>query len=117
MRGLIREQWQTLGHILSALHTTLRRGLARPATPGLAAPFRGRPVLREGTGAATCHACERCVEGCPTQCLSKARRGNEVALALDWRRCIYCGICARVCPADVITLEPSTVIRHEEQRQ
>ena len=116
MNATMGERWHTIGHTLSALQTTLRRGLARPATPSPATPFRGRPVLREGTGVTTCHACDRCVEGCPTQCLSIARRGSEVTLALDWQRCMYCGICAQVCPADAITLDPNTVIQHEEQQ-
>jgi len=73
-------------------HRTARYPAQPPSLPPL---FRGRPVLDP----AKCVAgCARCVESCPTGALQVSAAGPE----LDLGRCIFCGECADVCPADAI---------------
>jgi carbon-monoxide dehydrogenase iron sulfur subunit len=47
-----------------------------------------------------------CMSACPTGAISRARDFNEIVL-IDARKCIACGMCAMVCPFDVITYHAS----------
>jgi len=54
---------------------------------------RGRPELRlDG-----CTLCGRCVEACPSSCLSSVPDG----LRLDLGGCLFCGACANTCPEHI----------------
>ena len=44
---------------------------------------------------------------CPTGAISRAADFNEVVL-IDGQKCISCGMCAIVCPFDVITYHPAS---------
>lgn len=68
------------------------------APPDLPAAARGLPVLV----AARCDGTASCVTACPT----RAIRVTAEAWSLDAGACIFCGACARACPAGAITLGP-----------
>jgi carbon-monoxide dehydrogenase iron sulfur subunit len=47
-----------------------------------------------------------CQSICPTKAIHRPSDFNEIVL-IDGRKCISCGMCAMVCPFDVITYHPS----------
>ncbi len=47
-----------------------------------------------------CYDCQKCIELCPTQCLSL--RGRMIHL--NYLACINCGLCADICPEDMISM-------------
>ena len=105
---LLDDLFQTAG----AMGTVLRRGLSSPVARRDALPLRGNPVLR----GELCTGCQACVEACPTACLDVGEAEGLPVLALDWRRCMCCGICARVCPENAILLSAEAGIAREERR-
>ncbi len=61
--------------------------------PALPARFAGRPQIE----ASKCpEGCMACIAGCPTGAIGNGPSGE---ITLDTGRCIFCGECARVCPA------------------
>ena len=68
-----------------------------PTKSVLSAPFRGKPEI----GAKECaEGCRTCADVCPTAAISLA------PVALDMGRCVFCGECETVCPANKITFTP-----------
>jgi len=64
-------------------------------TPVLPERYLGLPRI----DASKCPAgCSDCVNLCPVDAIT----GQEVGIACDLGRCIFCGECARVCPAKTI---------------
>lgn len=61
---------------------------------GIAARFRGLPVLEPGACGQGCASCE---EACPTGAIDL-----EGGLKLDLGRCVFCVECARACPEGAI---------------
>jgi carbon-monoxide dehydrogenase iron sulfur subunit len=51
-----------------------------------------------------------CMAACPTAAIYRAEDFPEIVL-IDERKCIACGMCAMVCPFDVITYHPSAQAR------
>ena len=85
---------------------TLRRGLFAAPSARLALPLRGFPRLQAGV----CDACLKCVDVCPTRCLAVQETGGQSGLALDWQRCLCCGLCAEACPRDAIEIGSDVLI-------
>lgn len=58
-----------------------------------------------------CRHCDPapCIQICPTGAISRAADFNEVVL-IDGQKCISCGMCAIVCPFDVITYHPASAV-------
>ena len=56
-----------------------------------------------------CRHCEPapCMATCPTAAISRAADYREI-VQIDARKCIACGMCAMVCPFDVITFYASS---------
>lgn len=57
--------------------------------------FKGLPDVNSGTCSADCKECQAI---CPTQAIS-FKQGR---LALDLGKCLFCGVCEKVCPRGVI---------------
>jgi len=74
-------------------HRTANYPAQDPSLPPL---FRGRPVLDPEK---CLDGCARCIDACPTDALRMAAAGPE----LDLGRCIFCGECAKACPANAIS--------------
>jgi NADH-quinone oxidoreductase subunit I len=75
--------------------------------------FRGLPALRTdpATQEAICVGCSMCETICPTQCISigflpdtDTGERDVATFTLDAGRCMWCGLCARSCPVDAITM-------------
>lgn len=74
------------------------------------APFGEVQVAREG-----CTLCMACVSVCPHSALSDG--GGELPqLQFDEWNCVQCGLCARACPEQVITLAPRFIYDAEMRR-
>lgn len=85
--------------MIRVLIERLRQGhRTRPFPPpesALPERYLGRPEIRAGLCAADCRAC---LAACPTGALERADGG----LRLDLGRCLFCGACARACPAQAV---------------
>jgi ferredoxin len=90
---------------LRAEGTVPKRSITLPAS----APFG---EVRVNTAA--CTLCMSCVSACPTQALQDGRGLPQLAFR-EWS-CIQCGLCARTCPEDAITLN-SRFLYDEEARE
>ncbi len=53
-----------------------------------------------------CIACGKCIEVCPTDAITGAKKTVHV---LDQEKCIACGSCVEICPVDCIKVEPVKV--------
>ncbi len=73
------------------------------------APFGEVQVAREG-----CTLCMACVSVCPHSALSDG--GELPQLLFDEWNCVQCGLCARACPEQVITLAPRFIYDGEMRR-
>lgn len=66
--------------------------------PNLPEGFQGLPVLSSDKCETECKAC---VEACPTEALSAANSTvDHGPLSLDLGKCLFCGVCTKVCPAE-----------------
>ncbi len=91
----------TLGYLFSK-NVTLRYPEARPVMP---ATSRGFHTYEEGK----CSLCQRCVTSCPVDCITfeAVGRGKDRLLtqfSIDYSRCIFCNLCAEVCPEGGLVL-------------
>jgi carbon-monoxide dehydrogenase iron sulfur subunit len=71
--------------------------------------IHAEPGLRLNTSLPNkCRHCDPapCMSSCPTSAIHRAQDFPEVVL-IDAGKCIACGMCAMVCPFDVITYHPS----------
>lgn len=83
----------------------------------------GAPFGEVRVNAAACTLCMSCVSACPTHALLDGRGLPQLQFR-EWS-CVQCGLCARTCPEDAITLAPRLLndiearerprILHEEQ--
>ncbi len=64
----------------------------------------GAPFGGLGFEVENCTLCLSCVGACPTAAL--ADNPDRPLLSFDETLCVQCGLCARTCPEDVITLKP-----------
>lgn len=80
------------------IHTRRRHGFPFvPDIPGaaVAPPFRGLPHWAEESCPPDCRAC---VEACPSGAVTAGEEN-----AIDLGRCVFCGDCARACPAGILS--------------
>ena len=108
-----------LTEILKGMALTFKMMLSKPVTiqypdekrkiyPG----FRGKHAfVRDAkTGRQKCIMCMKCVNICPSQCISlkKGRDENNKPFLerydIEALRCIYCGYCVEVCPVCALVL-------------
>lgn len=81
--------------MFESIRVRMQQGWQYIPDPRTAVPagFRGLPSIVAGPCEAGCAAC---VEECPTDAI-RVGEGREVRL--DLGRCVFCGLCAEVCPA------------------
>jgi Ni,Fe-hydrogenase III small subunit/formate hydrogenlyase subunit 6/NADH:ubiquinone oxidoreductase subunit I len=67
--------------------------------PELPPKFTGRPVIKQ----AGCRDkdCKLCITGCPVQAIHTSPETNGPVI--DTGKCIFCRVCERVCPEDIIS--------------
>lgn len=58
--------------------------------------YLGLPLLEGGK---CVPGCRKCVAACPASCINKTEKGVSIDLGI----CIFCGNCAKECPAGAIT--------------
>ena len=103
--NLSNEKRRTLDFVLDHLarHAPVRAD-ALPLPPG--SPFGRIEVNR-----ATCTMCMACVGACPSSALLDSKETPQ--LRFVERNCIQCGLCAKTCPEDAITLGPRLLLTAE----
>lgn len=88
-------------------HRTVKYPLEKPTLP---ARFKGMPIIEiercDGN-------CKDCIEKCPVNAISK----DNASPVIDLGRCIFCGICEKICKNKVIvyTKEHSMATRKREE--
>lgn len=91
--------------LFDILRTVWRLGRATEAYP---AKGRGIPVAGIGLpvlAAETCNCSSACVAACPGQAIRLVEsESHRRTWELDLANCVFCGLCARVCPTGAITL-------------
>ncbi len=86
-----------------------------PGQPLLAALPPGAPFGQVQVDRKACTLCMACPQVCPTRALSDA--GDRPALFFTEDLCVQCGLCAKACPEDAITLEPRFLFDWEARRK
>jgi len=81
----------------SRLHQGCRTQPFPPSPESLPDRFRGLPEITPGLCSRDCRLC---IQHCPTAAIS--RQASEHRIQIDLGRCIFCGECAAVCPAQAI---------------
>ncbi|RYY84482.1 MAG: 4Fe-4S dicluster domain-containing protein, partial [Comamonadaceae bacterium] len=61
-----------------------------------------------------CTLCLSCVSACPASALQD--NVNQPQLRLVEKNCVQCGLCARTCPEQAITLEPRLLLTPERKQ-
>ncbi len=101
--------------VLSWVRRGLRTGILTTRYPAagehMPEGFRGRPVLDANRCLAD-QGCSACVQVCLPGALSLievvngagSMEGEASQLALDYARCIMCGLCVTSCPADALRM-------------
>ena len=58
--------------------------------------YLGLPAI---DGSKCVYECRKCLDSCPVSCINKTEKGISIDLGI----CIFCGNCAKECPAGAIT--------------
>jgi ferredoxin len=103
--NLSNEKRRTLDFVLDHL---ARHAPRRLETVALSAPA---PFGRVDVNRATCTMCMSCVGACPVGALVDSKETPQ--LRFIERNCIQCGLCAKTCPEDAITLTPRLLLTAE----
>lgn len=106
--------------IFQGLALTLRKLFSRPITrqypkemPTFYPGFRGQHALVRDpeSGTSKCVSCMRCVQVCPSRCISIRYHQDDDhsprimdSFEIEALRCVYCGYCVEVCPVSAITM-------------
>lgn len=86
-----------------------------PERPQVAALPAGAPFGQVHVDRKACTLCMSCPQVCPTRALSDA--GDRPELSFTEDLCVQCGLCAKACPEDAITLEPRYLFDWDSRRK
>lgn len=94
-----------------ALDHLLEQAPAKPEAIALpaASPFGGILVDKD-----KCTLCLSCVSACPASALQD--NPQQPQLRLVEKNCVQCGLCARTCPEQAITLQPRLLLTPERKQ-
>ncbi len=98
--GIAKGMWVTISHLFKPTFTVQYPEEVRPI------PHRARTNLLWFEG--RCTGCSTCAQACPDGCIlvatSPAEDGslNIDRYEIDFRLCMYCGLCVEACPYDAI---------------
>ena len=106
--NLSSEKRRTLDFVLDHL---ARNAPLRPQ----AIPLKsGAPYGQVEVNRTTCTLCMACVGACPASALVDSKEAPQ--LKFLERNCVQCGLCAKTCPEDAITLMPRLLLTEEAKR-
>jgi ferredoxin len=90
----------TLDHLMAQAPV-----MAEPSRPAaLALPAAGSPLGTIVVDASKCTLCMSCVGACPSAALQDNPQQPEIKFIE--KNCVQCGLCAKTCPEQAITLQP-----------
>jgi ferredoxin len=90
----------TLDHLMAQAPV-----MAAPSRPAaLALPAAGAPLGTIVVDASKCTLCMSCVGACPSAALQDNPQQPEIKFIE--KNCVQCGLCAKTCPEQAITLQP-----------
>ncbi|MFQ6077994.1 MAG: 4Fe-4S dicluster domain-containing protein, partial [Thermodesulfobacteriota bacterium] len=78
-------------------------GLSQPLRGLLRNAMTAKPRIREDI----CRLCEMCIEGCPSQAMTK--EGGKIDI--DYSKCIRCFCCSEICPERAIEVKQGWLLR------
>jgi len=90
----------TLDHLMA--QAPVMAAQSRPAA--LALPAAGSPLGTIVVDASKCTLCMSCVGACPSAALQDNPQQPEIKFIE--KNCVQCGLCAKTCPEQAITLQP-----------
>jgi NADH-quinone oxidoreductase subunit I len=112
MRQYFADIWQAVHSALLGMGITIKHIVKKPVTlqyPDerwvLPERFRGFVYLDTHR----CNACLQCAKACPVSCIYIATEGKGVdrymtRYAVDYNKCIWCGLCTEPCPTEAVTM-------------
>lgn len=86
-----------------------------PERPQVAALPAGAPFGQVHVDRSACTLCMACPQVCPTRALSDA--GDKPELSFTEDLCVQCGLCAKACPEDAITLDSRYLFDWDARRK
>ncbi len=84
---------------------------ASPRPEAIALPAAGSPLGTIAVNAERCTLCMSCVGACPAAALQDNPQQPE--LKFIEKNCVQCGLCAKTCPEQAITLTPRLLLMPE----
>ena len=94
-------------------HLMVHAPALQSATPpqAIALPSQGSPLGTIAVNADRCTLCMSCVGACPASALQDNPQQPE--LKFIEKNCVQCGLCAKTCPEQAITLTPRLLLTPE----
>jgi ferredoxin len=100
----------TLDHLMA--QAPALQGGAQPEA--IALPAAGSPLGSIAVDASRCTLCMSCVGACPSAALQDNPQQPE--LKFIEKNCVQCGLCAKTCPEQAITLQPRLSLTPERKQ-
>ena len=99
-----------LDHLMA--HAPALQSTVKPEA--LALPAAGAPLGTLAVDASRCTLCMSCVGACPSAALQDNPQQPE--LKFIEKNCVQCGLCAKTCPEQAITLQPRLLLTPERSQ-
>ena len=99
-----------LDHLMA--HAPALQSATRPEA--IALPALGSPLGSIAVDANRCTLCMSCVGACPASALQDNPQQPE--LKFIEKNCVQCGLCAKTCPEQAISLQPRLLLTPERQQ-
>lgn len=112
MRQYFADIWHAVSSALQGMAITFKHVWKKPVTlqypdERWVMPDRFRGFVHNNTD--RCNACLGCARACPVSCIYIETQGKGVdrymtRYAIDFNKCIWCGLCTEPCPTEALTM-------------
>lgn len=112
MRQYFADIWHAVSSALQGMAITFKHAWKKPVTlqypdERWVMPDRFRGFVHNNTD--RCNACLGCARACPVSCIYIETQGKGAdrymtRYAIDFNKCIWCGLCTEPCPTEALTM-------------